>query len=246
MSGNGLFLYFLAGWEQGSATREKLLTTPLAAVAFDAMRNDRTFKDMIVTHNVSIGPSGSSGVLIVAKHPAWPDSHRIGFYPEEQTWRDCGDYWLGYVTDCKPGPDSLQREALVSGYDYELGDELIWDAPMIRYPAGSANLPQTMGVDASGKYVESVVPSMTWAWELSCKIWDDYFLGSGINRAEVFDYAVKCLSVNYRVGPHEATALGLLNTDTAALVLKAAIAEPLIREFMAEDESKKNQAVAVP
>lgn len=243
---NGLFLYFFAGWEQGSATRERLLTTPLKTVAFDALRNDRTFKDMVVQHFVSNGPSGSSGVLVAVRHPAWPDAHRLGYYPEEQTWRDCGDDWLGYVTNCKPGPDSLQREALVSGYDYELGDENIWHAPMIRYPAGSANLPQTMGVDASGKYVESVVATLTWAWELACKIWDDYFLGSGITRSEVFGYAVQCLALNYRIGLHEATALGLFDTDTSGLILKAAIAEPLIREFMAEEESKKNQVAAAP
>ena len=108
MAGNGLFLYFFAGLDKDAATLEKLRATPLAEVASDALRNDRTFQEMTVRHNVATGPNGSSGVLLAIKHPDLPDAHRIGYYPEEQTWRDCGDYWLGYVTHCKPGPDWLQ------------------------------------------------------------------------------------------------------------------------------------------
>ena len=246
----GLFLYFLSGWDRDTTTREKLLTAPFAALMFDALRNERSFSDMVVTHNVATGPSGSSGVLLVVRHPAWPDTHRIGYYPDEQTWREVApasggcqpseSYWLGYVTSCKPGPDSLQRETLVSGYDYELGDERIWHAPIIRYPAGNANLPQTMGVDGSGKFVESVVASMTWAWTLACDIWDRFVMGDGLQRPEIFDAAVKSLGVNYRVGQHECSTLGLLDGPKAKLILQAAIAGPMIDELMGED-AKKNQ-----
>lgn len=245
-SDQGLFFYFLPGQSAASINRATLAKCPFASSLGEALRTDRLFDAMVVANDVSVGPNGSSGALVVVHHPDWPDSHRLGYYPDEQTWRDCGGFWLGYVTNMPPGPDSLQRDPLVSGYDYELGDERIWHAPLIRHPGGAANLPKTMGVNASGAYIESVVPSLEWAWELSRKIWDEYFLGEGISRAEVFGLAVKCLGLNYRIGPHEATALRLFDSENAALVLKAAIAEPLIREFMAAEESKKNQAVAVP
>lgn len=240
MSGNGLFLYFVPGLDREAATRAKLLTLPFASVVCDALKNDRTFQAMCVVHNVAKGPSGSSGVLICARHPKWPDSHRIGFYPDEQTWRDCGTYWLGYVTNNKPGPDSLQRDTLVSGYDYELGDELIWHAPILRYPAGTPNLPQTMGVDPTGQFVESVVDSMQWAWSLACDIWDRYVMGDGMQRPEVFAKSVECLSVNYRVGPQECSVLNLIDGPKSQLILQAAVAGPLIDELMSED-AKKNQ-----
>ena len=241
---SGLFLYFLPGRERDSVTRTTLLTTPLAEPLADVLRNDRTYQAGIVQHFVSVGPNRSSGVLIAAKPSNWPDVHRVGYYPEEQSWRDCGDFWLGYVGSCKPGPESLQRETLITGYDYELGDEQIWLAPIIRYPAGSGNLPMTMEVDRQGQFVQSVVSSYAWAWELACKIWDTYFIGDGVTREDVFRFAVKILAVNYRVGPHECSALGLFNSTTAPLVLKAAIAEPMIREMMEQEESKKNQPVA--
>ena len=247
----GVFLYFLPGWVTSDvegaarkATRANLQTSPLAAALSDCLRTERTFQKSLVVHSVAKGPSGSSGVLIAALPPQWNDVHRIGFYAEEQTWRECGEFWLGYVTSCKPGPDSLQREELVSGYDYEMHDENIWHAPMIRYPAGGANLPKTMGVDGRGEFIEAVVDAMKWAWDLSCVIWDQWFLGDGVPKKDVFDFAVKCLSVNYRIGPQEATALGLMTNATAALVLKAAIAEPLIQEYIAEQDSKKNQPTA--
>ena len=240
MSGSGIFLYLVPALEREAATRAKLLSLPFAAVMFDALKNERAFQAMTVIHNVAKGPSGSSGVLIAVKHPSWPDAHRIGFYPEEQTWRNCGDYWLGYVTGCKPGPDSLQRETLVSGYDYELGDEQIWHTPIIRYPAGNANLPQTMGVDEAGAFQQSVVTSMAWAWTLACDIWDRYMMGEGMKPVEMFDAAVKCLGVNYRVGPQECSVLGLLDGPKAKLVLQGAVAGPMIEELMGED-AKKNQ-----
>lgn len=249
MSGNGLFLYFIAAIDREAATRAKLLTMPFASVMADALRNDRTFKDMIVIHNVATGPTGSSGVLIVCRHPEWPDAHRTGFYPDEQTWRNCGDYWLGLVADCKPGPDSLQRETLVSGYDYELGDELIWHAPIIRYPAGNPNLPQTMGVDPSGVFTQSVVKSMSWAWDLACRLWDKYFLGNGgLMPDAMFAAAVECLSINYRLGTHEASLLGQWCPDgsfligpTAKQIIEAAIDMPQIQQLLDGDDSKKNQ-----
>lgn len=249
MSSSGLFLYFVSGLDREQATRDKLASMPFASVMSDALRNDRTFKEMIVAHNVATGPSGSSGVLLAVKHPAWPDAHRIGFYPDEQTWRNCGDYWLGYVTNCKPGPDSLQRELLVSGYDYELGDEQIWHAPIIRYPAGNANLPQTMSVDAAGQFTQSVVKSKQWAWDLAGRIWDKYFLGNGgLLPESMFSSAVECLSINYRIGPQEVSLLGegcvdgsLLIGPIAKQIIEAAIDMPQITQLIDGDDSKKNQ-----
>lgn len=238
---NGIFLYWLPGWEKEKATRGELLATPLASALRDALRSERTFQTLVSVHSVAKGPSGSSGSLVVCHHPAWPDAHRLGYYPEEQTWRDCGGFWLGYATDCKPGPDSLQRSDLVSGYDYELGDEQIWHAPIIRYPAGNPNLPQTMAVDSSGQFVESVTDSMAWAWSLACDIWDRYMMGDGLQRPEMFSIAVNCLSLNYRLGVHECSVLGLIDGPKAQQILKAAIAGPMIEELMGES-AKKNRA----
>lgn len=239
---DGLFLYFLPATEADEITRDGIASGPLSLAFSDALRTPRTFTEMTIRTNVTKGPSGSSGTIIAVHSLKWASTHQVGYYPEKQTWRDCGTFWLGYANDAKPGPDSLQRDQIVTGYEQELGDDRIWVAPIVRYPAGNTNLPQSMGIDGAGQFVESVVSSMQWAWALACDVWDRYVMGDGLQRDEIFGMSVKCLAINYRLGPHEATALGLIDGPKAKEILQAAIAGPMIDDMMSE-EAKKNQTV---
>lgn len=244
----GLFSYFMPTWEQASGTRKRLLDSPIALAVSDAIRSERNYSEFVSQHFVQVGPTGSSGVIITVVPRNWPNPHRIGYYPDEQAWTDCGAYWLGRHRDVIPRAETLQRETLIRGYDVELGDGEIWQCPVIRWPNKTANLPRAMGVDAAGKYVETLRPQWDWAWKLASNIWDVYFLDKGgdVTDATMFDWGAQCLSINYRVGPQECTALGLLDTDIVARVLKAAVADPLIQEYLEAETSKKGVSAATP
>ena len=46
----------------------------------------------------------------------------LGFFPDRQTWVDCGEFWLGWETENPPGPDDLLRPRPVGGEGVALGD----------------------------------------------------------------------------------------------------------------------------
>lgn len=246
MPSSGVFLYFLPGYikpdvdgEAKKTTRSELLASPLAFVLLDVLRTERLYQTHLVQHFVQVGPNGSSGVLLVAKALDWPDAHRIGFYANEQTWIECDGYWLGHHNEIHPGPDSLQRLHFVDGYEYELGDGNAWVAPVIRWPGGAANLPSRYARHR-GQFAKSVLPEFKTAWELAQWIWDAVLPGGpSVSEEKCFEVACECLGVNYRVGVEECSALGLLTSDTAATVFRAAVDVPRIQAYT-EEQSKKN------
>lgn len=247
-STSGIFLYFFPAWEKENVTRQKLLGSPVALAFSDALRNERNFSEFVSLSNVAVGPTGSSGVCVACVPPNWPNAHRIGYHPDEQTWVNCGTFWLGFVNHCKPTPMTLQREKLISGYEIELGDGNVWFAPTVRRwdennESFTANVPMKMGIAPDGHFAATVRSDVAWAWELACSFWDKR-LKAGLTNGEYLEAATKFLALNYRIGPHEAYALDLFDSENMVAVLEAALDVQSVENWITEQDQKKSQQTA--
>jgi hypothetical protein len=173
----------------------------------------------------------------------------VDYCPDEQEWIDCGGYWMGWSREDRPRPEFLARSPLVSGYDTVLGDGLAWTCPTIRKGGRAPNLPRTMGLDAAGEFAMRIIPAFDWAWELSGEIFDRVFGSQEMSWSEAYRLAVSALSLNYRVGPREASQLGLITTENFQRVAEAVVDWDVVKELLAEtpeDESvKKKEGSAV-
>lgn len=248
----GVFFYYLPGRQAGSVTREELAATPLAATLRDCLETQRDFQNRIVQNQVlAQGPDGFSGVLLFAQ-PARlaPLAQRVGYYAADQIWHERAGYWIGWDRGCPPDPASLARESLTAGVEEILGDGHVWCCPLIRRLGRAPNLPRVMEVDAAGEFGMRVLPAYDWAWELSGEIFNRVFGEPTYPFADAFRLAVGALSLNYRVGPDEASLLGLITTLNFQKVFEAAIdwrkLEELLGELDPADPRKKKEASPPP
>lgn len=243
---NGLLFYFLPGLTPKELTRAKAKTLPFAASLSDITKSDRLWQLHSVIHEVAVGPSGSSGTLLATKPANWPDVHRVGFYPDSQTWKQRGTFWIGFDNEIAPGPESLQRVTLTDGYEVELGDGNVWLAPVIRAwgEAGySIALPKDLGFDEQEQCVATVKSDYQWAWKLACDVWDFVIQRGQVALDQFTRWAVECLSLNYRIGIHEASVLGLFDTATARDVLHSCVDWVRVEAYFAAETEKKSQVM---
>jgi hypothetical protein len=162
------------------------------------------------------GPSGQSGHLLLG-----PGQHRVfGFAKDEQEWRDCGEFWLGWDKQRLPTPEELQRERVVPGETVKLADGLEWVCPVIRRPVEGCYLPGVPAVlqKFGSTYQTKVNPRYLDVWNDSGKAWDRFFSKS-IKLSEMLDHSVNFLSTNYRIEVASASALEIFDADAMESVL---------------------------
>lgn len=197
------------------------------------------------------GPDGGEGALCVARYPGEtgaPDAQRIRYVPAEQTWSKCagGKLWVGYWNDAKPGPADLARKEQRPGHAVRLGDDALWQVPVIYPYQGAIKLPQALGLDADGNVVAEDLPEyaelrqgadQTYAWVFG--------QAESMLYKDAMRTAALALSLNYCVGPWECSAARLFTTENVIDVCKAIIDVPLMVKLAAElseSEKKKNPA----
>jgi len=230
----GVFLYYLPDVTRETLTREQLKELPCARALADCLRTQADFQNRLAFRDVHAnGPDGGNG-LIVVPLPINGEEPRIGMFPAWQTWKQCGPIWLGTDNDFPPTPEDLVRPHLVEGHAYQLGDDQTWECPVVRRPNGlyAPGLPQTWGVNAEGKFVSDLVADYRWIWSLAGRAWDAIASRIELETPEIFSICVDFLSINYRIGPHEATRLCLINNENYVQVFQAAVDGPLIKELM--------------
>ena len=244
----GVFLYYLPNKVPASLTRDDVHRAGLGDSLRDCLESQIAFRERLIVHHLHAGgPDGSSGVLLCAPPANGLELQQsVGYYPARQAWRQCGDFWLGHDTSDPPAPEMLARPERVSGYETLLGDGQIWNCPTIRRGGAFVNLPRAMGVDGSGQFTMRVLPAYDWAWELSGEIWDKLIAVKTFPFPEAFRLAVAAIGLNYRVGSHEATELGLITTENYESVFEAVIDGPKIKELLGEPDQdvKKNETEA--
>lgn len=232
-----MFLYYLPGKEVATIDRDAVRAAGLGDVLRDLLVSASAFREGVSLAQVHArGPGERRSGVIVAPLPCAAPPRRIGYYPEAQTWRDCGGYWIGWETAALPGPAELARPAPIDGYELLLGDGHVWVAPTLRRGVACGNLPRAMGLDEAGQFTLRVLPAFGWAWDLGGEIFDTVFGAPSIAWEKAFDLAVRALSINYRMGPIEASILGLVTTENFQRLFDAAVDFDLVRELLALDE----------
>lgn len=235
------FLYYLPGQTVATCDRDALRAAGLEMVFREEVQSQRAFQEQLILHQVHANGPGErrSGVLVTVDQPG---VERVGYYPAEQAWSDCGKFWLGEWRSARPEPADLSRPQLVSGYECVLGDQRAWTAPTIRRGGIGANLPRAMGLDPCGAFGLRVLPDWEWAWQLGQEIFDTAFGTPSVPYETVFRLCCACLSINYRVGPIEVSRLGLVTTDNFQRIFDAAIDWDLVQELLREEEESQKKS----
>jgi hypothetical protein len=239
-----VFLYFFPGKQ--TVRREDVAGTFAMAALRDAISSNRRFGELCVQNKLMhSGPGGQTGTLLVCL----PGGLAIeGFLPDyreaEQEWRQIGDAWLGWYRDNPPIPENLQRKSITPGTEIELGDERTWVAPIIRRVDGVNQLPHAWGCNPAGKMVRRLMAEHQANWQMAGEVWDCFTGERGCTVGEAWDYCIRSLGINYRLGPHEIDALQLLSDENYHDVFKAVVDWHTVEAVM--DETRKKKASEPP
>lgn len=229
----------------------KLATDALASCRLDSVLADVPVGRMMISDLHKPGPGGEHGMLLRAEPAGGGMSDRFDFLPDQQSWRgvvDPGDhsrqlYWIGIDNLQPPKPADLQRLKMLDGHVIKLADGQLWQAPMVRRPptidGGHPHVTTfpckvEFGFGTSQRLIADDYVAM---WDRSGRVFDILWGGDALRQDEgsLLDmFSLECLSLNYRVGPYEANALGVLDTLAVTAVVNAAIG---ITFF---EEQKKN------
>lgn len=186
------------------------------------------------------GPDGGGGMIY--SH----STQRVGYYPDEQHWEQLSESraWIGWP---KQAPADvrlmLQRKQLLDGYWVELSDGNQWLVPIARKPEmdeelrWTVTLPRTL-IFRNGDWLYGPVErryaglldiAYKWLPVRVAAVRDDTDEANAtmqlmdVSMQECISMAVTALSYNYRLGPAEVSALGLMNQFNFLGVLDALV-----------------------
>ena len=144
--------------------------------------------------------------------------------------------WLGVDPEDLPGPADLVRPWQFDGYDVRLGDGRLWRLPVARAVDGSTTLPRKLAWDGSSWQPGDVLPLYRELFAAAAAVWDT-LLAAGEGKAarvtlsDECDLVTRALACNYRVGPAEVSALGLLTSEVEIEAVRAVIDWPGFTEL---------------
>lgn len=168
---------------------------------------------------------------------------------------------VGWPRGVMPGPLHLRRARVVPGHLVKMADGRFWQAPVARAVVQAVDgsvgwmnaLEKRTRLDTErGVWVEDgVAVEYVELWRIAELFWQALreggeAAGEGAEHAlvtfdERIEYALRCLRVNYRVGPVEAEVIGLLSEAAAVEVLGAVVDLPTWVRLCAD---KKKLAVS--
>lgn len=155
------------------------------------------------------GPAGLSGVVVA------PDGERAAYCAEEQEWREISPAfgkrrWCGWWNDSPPTPPSLQRAGQLPGKSVRMADGAEWLVPRAyEIDEGGIRpmLPAAMRRLPSGGWTRGdALPAYRELWAVAERIAESF------PASYRYDDVAIVLGGNYRIGPDEVGALGLLDS----------------------------------
>jgi hypothetical protein len=196
-----------------------------------------------VTYNRVLqgGPDGGRGVVFCE---AGGDSR---YDPGSQEWhrypgRD--DLWIGWRRDARPGPAELARKNGVRGYPVRLADGREWMIPVAVLPGLEPALPRLQEWDGEEWTLGRVQDKYRRYWDTAMAIFEKVRVGLEDGETEISvdtqDLSAQAMTLNYRVGPAEISALGLWDENSDAEIAMAAINWNVWRDAMAVEAEKKS------
>jgi len=182
---------------------------------------------------------------------AWPPGMNAGAR---------GAAWVGWWPGSPPRPEELARARMLTGHWVTLADGQGYLVPTVRRAvetsAGTAyivSLPHTIRLDAAGEWRRNgVIAVYQDLWRMTERWAESFFASIGraaeaeaaagaesvsVTFAEEVGLCAAALTVNYRLGPTELSALGLLDETAVGAVLGALIDLPRLRELQKKSAS---------
>jgi hypothetical protein len=209
------------------------------------------------------GPGGAAGVVVSRSLDG------IGFYPDQQEWRDFGHcgaqdgsavatgrrrVWFGWFRDSPLTGADLATEAPLPGRQVKLFDDRTWLIPVaVQFADGDFGqaIPRSLSMSPDGEWTPGPIkPCYQAFWETASKFFEAYTGAKADDDGLTFrignlsELASEVLAVNYRVTRREVAALGLLDTrgDTALAILLAAIDWPTFKEWQSKKKGGEPSA----
>lgn len=183
---------------------------------------------------VGEGPDGKAGCVF-----AWWNwqSRQIGYRPAQQKWSDSREgYWVGLWTESFPLPSELARPYQEAGRKIRLGDGNEWLVPQVE------KLPRDMVLADDGTWRYEVqrrhhavyLESIDWARRFAPT--QDGTSQVYVNMAELADFVIGALRMNYRITREVASALRLLSTQTLGAAFSAIVGFDFAVEVASDGE----------
>lgn len=208
----------------------------------------------------SVGPPAESG----------GEDATVVYEPEVQQWQEVRKrdgsgpaYWFGFDKRKRPRPIDVVRPHLLAGHPVKLLDGAEWIVPILKpgfesfekdedrrwrqfwssFARPLSSVPQTFSVDPMGELTMPVDPRYRDICAESEKWFELTVFGSDepYSSAAIWRYAVKVLSLNYRIGQFETSDRGitLLDTDTSFDVAGVSCGRVEIHAEIAERKKKE-------
>ena len=229
----GGFVYYIPG----TKSIESIKTAGLTYV-FDGCNPTHT-----LCHH---GPDSGEGLVCVPRPIGdTEDPTRCGYFQDRQQWVQCGAFWIGWEN--LPSPADVARRRMIYGMPIEMGDGNEWQIPHAYAHDGESALPQRQ-VFVDGAPAWSVPAEYQQIEDDGKRVYDSLMGESGsIPRDECVPIIHRAIGVNYRIGPNEITALGLIVWPYAIRALMAISDYFAIQaEFDSRLSAKKNNSDTIP
>jgi len=155
---------------------------------------------------IEVGPDGRPGTMF-----GWQQEHRppvLAVQPKEQEWipacaapgYEAGRYLVGFWRKFPPTPGDLLRPRNYGGNVVVLGDGYEWQVPNV------SDLPHAYAVDESGRWrlraKRAFRELIVQAADMNRRFQPG---GEGVEQDEAINFAMRALSLNYRMTPEVAS-----------------------------------------
>jgi len=232
---------------QGRANCDKLTKLGLGHLAKEMP--EIKFAMVDVLHG---GPDGKSGSLITYEAQDRKEGERtlkkFGYYEDEQTWEEVDKekgLWIGFNTKSPPTAMDLARTSSTGGYPVPLSVEGKWNVPVIRRIDGSSDLAHDIKLNP---YKEILKKEYLDIWERTGKAFDWLLEGAAsddFTNEMAIILGLDGLALNYRVGPYEQNALGILDSSTWFSVLCCMLDHEQMRLILDAEKKRRDTTQAL-
>lgn len=237
-----MFLYFVPGVLAMSPP--KLIDVGLSHI-IDRQRD-------LVSREAVRGPNGGGGCVFASSKAVI--ENRVGYFPEKQTWKNFGKFWIGHFNE-PTDISRLERDELQGYHTWKDWQENAWKIPIARrwesvngVTAPVCALPNYLELNERGEWVfGGILPHLSKLWDFAIEFQD--------KRMKALDEAMEknqptyrmelpgldeiieiVFAINYRVSKFEISLLKILQTSSGAEIMRLVVDDPGIEELQKKTE----------
>ena len=184
---------------------------------------------------VTNGPNKQSGIVFTFQGA---DNKAHLSMQEKADWKQIpkSEAWCGIYSGCVPGPDDLKREQAIAGFWVKLHDGNQWYIPSVCCYDGSTCFERPLKWDGEKFFYGDIEDRHKELYDAVVKMWDSVVVSDGdsgivIKTTENAMACFQALAINYRIGPHEISELGILTTKNYRDAMEALMGLPILAEL---------------